>query len=261
LKLSIIGSKHPAGDPLFVPGDTLYVYSTVDALKIIPLPGVPNTAPDSAAVSYQASGALSFLAGVDPGAIQIRNTCDNSLIQTIPVPNVPVLFQTVPDGVHAIALASPGIDFFTANVSPPPPPAANAQLQCQTFGISSSSGTFYNLGQGDFTPLQLIVRPDSSKAYVVASNLGSIFSFDIGVGTVSAIPLAGNPVPLSASLSSDGTLMYVGTSDAKLHVLSTVSQQDLQQVSFPMNTNNNNNVGLCSNIPATCTPDLVAVAP
>ena len=261
-KLSIVASAHPVGNPLHVPGDTVYVYSTVDALKIIPFPGVPNAPPNSAAVSYQATGGLFFLAGVDPNAIQIVNTCDPSLpTQTISAPSVPVLFQTVPDGVHAIGLAPPGIEFFTANVPQPPPPAPNSQIKCQTFAIASSSSTFFNLGQGDFTPLQLIVRPDSSKANVVANNLGSIFSFDIGVGTVTAIPLAGNPVPLSASLSSDGTLMYVGTSDAKVHVLSTVSQQDLQQISFPMNTNNNNNVGLCSNIPATCNPDLVAVAP
>src|SRR5262249_8539365 len=152
-------------------GDTLYVYSTVDALKIIPLPGVPNAPPDSAAVSYQATGGLYFLAGVDPGGIQIRNTCDNSLVQTISVPSVPVLFQAVADGIHAIGLASPGIDFFRANVSPPSTPAPNTQLECQTFGISSSSSAFFNLGQGHFTPSQLIVRPDSSKAYVVASNL------------------------------------------------------------------------------------------
>ena len=123
------------------------------------------------------------------------------------------------------------------------------------------ASNFINLGQGDFTPLQLLVRPDNSKAYVLASNLGSVFSFDLGVQTISAIPLAGNPMPLSAGLTADGTLMYVGTSDATVHVLSTISGQDIQQISFPANLNNNNNVGLCSNIPLTCTPDLVAVAP
>ena len=127
--------------------------------------------------------------------------------------------------------------------------------------MAPPTSTFINLGQGGFTPLQLMVRPDNTKAYVLASNLGSVFSFDLGVQTVGAIPLAGNPMPLSASLTTDGTLIYVGASDATVHVISTPSRQDIQQISFPPNLNNNSNVGLCSNITATCTPDLVAVAP
>ena len=262
-EIAIIASQHPAGDPLYVPGDALYVYSTVAALQNIALPGVPGPAPGGpTAVSYQASGALYFLSGVDPTGIQVRNTCDNSLAETIPVPRVPDQFQTLLDGVHALAVNSPGLQLFTAKVIPPPAatPTSPTSVTCP-FGVAPPTSNFINLGQGTFTPLQLLVRPDNSKAYILASNLGSVFSFDLGIETVSAIPLAGNPMPLSASLTADGTLMYVGTSDATVHVISTASGQDIQQISFPANLNNNNNVGLCSNIPATCTPDLVAVAP
>jgi len=262
-EIAIIASRHPAGDPLYVPGDTLYVYSSVAALENFALPGVPGPAPGGpTAVSFHAGGALYFLSGVDPTGIQVRNTCDNSLAETIPVTSVPSQFQTLLDGVHAIGVNSPGLQLFTANVIPPPAatPTAPSSLTCP-FGVAPPTSTLVNLGQGNFTPLELMVRPDNTKAYLLASDLASVFTFDLGVQTVGAIPLAGSPRPMSASLTADGTLMYVGASDAMVHVISTTSRQDIQQIPFPPNLNNNSNVGLCSNIPVTCTPDLVAIAP
>ena len=121
----------------------------------------------------------------------------------------------------------------------------------------SNAHTFVNMGQGTFTPLQLIVSSDGLKAYVLASNLGSALVFDVnGQTPSSAISLAGvNPKPLSGSLTPDGTLLYVATSDGTVHVLDTLASTDLQQVSLPVNFN------FCSNVSFTCTPDLVAVRP
>jgi hypothetical protein len=52
----------------------------------------------------------------------------------------------------------------------------------------------------------------------------------------------------------------VGTTDGSVHVVSTVSGGDLQQITF---TNNNatNKGSLCNNIPQFCNPDVVAVQP
>ena len=102
--------------------------------------------------------------------------------------------------------------------------------------------------------------PDYSRAYILASDRGSIFVVDLGVNAVSAIPLTGNPVPLDASLTPDGTLIYVGANDGSVHVVSTVSGGDLQQITFST-ANNSNKTSLCSNVPQTCNPDLVAVQP
>jgi hypothetical protein len=82
--------------------------------------------------------------------------------------------------------------------------------------------------------------------------------FNIPGQTSSAIALVGNPMPLSATLTPDGTLLYVGASDGTLHVVSTVAGGDIQQISFPQ--------GLCQNsaglpLSITCNPDLVAVKP
>jgi hypothetical protein len=104
----------------------------------------------------------------------------------------------------------------------------------------------------------LIISQDGSTAYVITSNLSPILVFNIPGQTSSAISLVGNPMPLSASLTPDGNLLYVGASDATVHVINTVAGGDTQQIAFPQ--------GLCQNsvgqpFSITCNPDLVAVKP
>jgi hypothetical protein len=237
-------------------GSTLYVYSTVQALKAVAL-----TAPVNA-VSFYANGALAYLAGGAPNAVTMRNACD-----TIYAPAAsfagrnPALFQALTDGVHALGVESPGVDVFNVQVMAPHPATIGGlpQATCP-FAVTTADSTFVNLGQGNFIPLKLLISPDNSKAYILASNLGSVFVFDLGVNTVSSIPLTGNPVPLDASLTADGSLLYVGANDGSVHVVSTVSGGDLQQITFT-NNNSSNKSSLCSNIPQTCNPDLLAVEP
>ena len=235
-------------------GSTLYVYSPVLALQPVAL-GAPANA-----VSFYANGALAYLSG--PSGVTMRNACDTTYAQAASFSSgKPALFQALSDGVHALGLESPGVDVFDVQVMAPTPATAGSPSDTTCpFSVTSANSTFVNIGQGDFTPLKLIVAPDNSKAYILASNLGSVFVFDLGVNTVTALPLTGNPVPLDASLTTDGTTLYVGASDGAIHVVSTVSGGDLQQITFT-NNNNSNKTSLCSNIPQTCNPDLVAVQP
>lgn len=255
LKIFILGNPTPS-NPTVPP--TLYVYSTVLALKQIPL-----SAPAIAA-SFYPNSALAFLNGGAAGAVTMRNTCDTSYAQVASFPGRnPVLFQGLSDGVHAVGVESPGIDVFSVAVGAPPVATLTSpqtQLVTCPFPVTSATSSFVNIGQGTFTPLKMLVAPDNSRVYILASNLGSVFAFDLGVNTVTAIPLTGNPVPLDASLTSDGVTMYVGTTDGSVHVLSTVSNVDLQEVTF-VNNNSSNKSSLCSNIPQTCNPDLIAVQP
>ena len=252
------GAFSPDGLKAFITaGNTLYVFSTLEALKTVPLNGPAN------AVAPYANGALLYLSGGDTNAITMRDACDTTygLADSVTVPRLPALFQAVPDGIHAIGVDSPGLDVFTNKVVAPAIATTNAPIpNTCPFPVTHQAPAFVNLGQGDFTPLKLILAPDSSKAYILASNLSSVFIYNFGVGTVSAIPLTGGPVPLDATLTSDGTLLYVGAGDGTLHVLSTVSGGDLQQVTFT-NNNSTNKGSLCSNIPLTCNPDLIAVKP
>jgi hypothetical protein len=237
-----------------VAGSTMYVYSNSLALKTVTLPAVET------AVSFYANGSLAYLAG--PNGVTMRNACDTTYAQAAAFPGGnPTLFRALADGVRALGVESPGLDVFTVQVKAPPPATTNAHSTTTCpFTVQSPNFNFVNLGQGNFIPLKLLVAPDNSRAYILASNLGSVFIVDLGVNAVSSIQLTGNPVPLDASITPDGTLIYVGASDGSVHVVSTISGGDLQQITFSGN-NSSNKSSLCSNIPQTCNPDLVAVQP
>ena len=247
----------PDGLKAFLIGaNKMYVYSQSLALQTITLPAAAT------AVSSYVNGALAYVAG--PNSVTMRNTCDTTYAQATSFPGPsPALFRALDDGIHALGVESPGLDIFTSQVVGPdltvPNPNPPHLITCP-FRVTSATSTFVNLGQGTFTPLKLLVAPDNSRAYILASNLGSIFVVDLGVNAVSSIPLTGNPVPLDASLAPDGSLIYVGANDGSVHVVSTVSGGDLQQITFTTD-NSSNKSSLCSNIPQTCNADLVAVQP
>jgi hypothetical protein len=240
------------------PCSTMYVYSPSLAMKTVTLPLLGP--PSEAAVSSYVNGTLIYVAG--PNSVTMRNACDTTYGQATAFSGGhPTLFRAIADGVRAIGVESPGIDVFDVQVQAPHP-ATSPTDQSTTcpFTATPTGSTFVNLGQGTFIPLKLLIAPDYSRAYILARNLGSVFVVDLGVNAVSAIPLTGNPVPLDASLTPDGTLIYVGANDGSVHVVSTVSGGDLQQITFST-ANNSNKSSLCSNIPLTCNPDLVAVQP
>jgi hypothetical protein len=263
--LNIAGANAAAFSPdglkaYIVAGTKLYVYSQLEALKTISLNGPVND------VSFLANGAFAYFAGGDPAGVTVRRTCDNALApdsagtpQIIATTAVPPFLKALPDGTHVLAVNSPGIDIITASnintdgctptTSPVPTPPYLSN------GVSSS-----NLGQGNFVPTQLLVSSDGSTAYLLTSNSGSILVFNIAARTTSAIALAGNALPLQASLSPDGTKLFAAGGDGMVHVLDTVAGSDQQQISFPQDLGNLNG-GLCTNVSFVCNPELIAVAP
>jgi hypothetical protein len=208
-----------ASDPVLLT-NTLYVYSTVDTLQSIPL-----TAPASA-VSFLSEGAFAYIAGGSANPVTVRATCTNQLVDQVGTPgaSVPSFITTLPNATQVLGLDPPNIDIINVTTAPVGcPPTVTNTLQS------------VNLGQGSFLPTQFIISPDGAKAYVIASTLSSILVFDIGSQTSSAIQLAGNATPLRASLTPEGTLLYVGASDNTVHALDTVVGFDFQQISFPTN--------------------------
>jgi hypothetical protein len=237
-----------------VAGSTLYVYSIADGLRTISLAAPAND------VSFLSEGAFAYVAGGAPSAVSVWRTCDNGRADTVGVPAVPAFIKTLPgpakllpadtpDAYHFLAVDPPGLDIISVNTTP---------SGC-TPAVTDGPVASFNLGQGNFVPTQLIISQDGSTAYVLTSNLNSVLAFNIPGQTASAIPLAGNAMPLSASLTPDGTLLFVGASDGLLHIVSTVAGGDTQQISFPQ--------GLCENSVGrpfpniTCNPDLIAVKP
>jgi hypothetical protein len=238
-----------ATDPTQSPQYHLYVYSSTLALQSIPL-SAPVTG-----ISFYANGALAFLNGGAPNAVTVYNVCDNSLAETIPVPEQPTQFQAALDGQHAIGLDSPALQIFAPTTLIPPTVPATCP-----FTMTTPAPDLVNLGQADFTPLKMIITSDSSRAYILAKDRGAVFIYNFGVNTVGAIPLTNSPAPVSATLSSDGSQLYVGGSDGAVHALSTTANVDLTEITFPPNNGTNNNA-LCTNIPGNCLPDLIAFQP
>lgn len=238
-------------------GNNLYVYSKIDALKSIPLAAPAND------VSFLAQGGFAYLAGGNSAGATVRRTCDDGLADTVALTSVPAFIQPLPapavllpgdtsNSLHMVALTPPNVEIISVN-APPNNPWAGCT---PTVVDDNPPPKSFSLGQ-NFVPKQLIVSQDGSTAYVI-TNLSSILVFNIPGQTPSAITLTGNALPLSAALTPDGTLLYVGASDGTVHVVSTVAGGDIQQIPFPPS--------LCQNSagqPAgiTCLPDLIAVRP
>ena len=244
-------------------GPNLYVWSAQDALKKISL-----TAP-ARDVSFSPEGAFAFVAGgSSSSSVTAWSTCglSSALTNNVVLPSTPLFLKALPrDAVNladpptagsattitsVLAVDSPGIDLFRV---------ARAPTGCNSTA-SSGTATPFNLGQGSFVPLQLIVSQDAARAYVLASDRGSVLVFNIDNQTSSAIPLSGDAIPIQASLTPDGRRLYIAAADGQVHILDTQNGGDILQISFPTDTTIFR-AGLCNGVPFTCNPDLIAVKP
>jgi hypothetical protein len=246
-----------------VAGSNLYVYSKTDPLQTISLAGAAND------VAFFPEGAFAYVAGGASSAVTVRRNCDSALVDTVATAATPSMIRALPDAATVVAL-EPGVlaqptNLELINVSP-----NGAWVGCTPLVNDTISGTF-NLGQGAFTPTQFIIAPDGSAAYILGlqppPNASLPFSFIIvfnfATQTPSFISLTGNAVPLAASLSPAGDLLFVGANDGAVHVIDTASGADTQQITLPFPQN-----ALCygpgtpiTQPPVTCLPDLVAVKP
>ena len=246
-----------------VAGSNLYVWSAQDALKKISL-----TAP-AKDVSFSPEGAFAFVSGGSTtSTVTAWSTCglSSALSNNVVLPATPLFLRALPrDAINladpptagsattitsVLAVDSPGIDLFRV---------ARAPTGC-TSTASSGTATSFNLGQGSFSPIQLIVSQDAARAYVIASDRGSVLVFNIDNQTSSAIPLSGDAIPIQASLTPDGSRLYVAAADGQVHILDTQNGGDVLQISFPTDPTTFR-AGLCNGAPFTCNPDLIAVQP
>jgi WD40 repeat protein len=227
---------------------TLYVYSLLDALQTIPLSSVTP----ANSVSFLSEGAFAYIAGGSPSGVTVGRTCDNAILGSVNTPAAPAIIKTLPNATQVLALDPPNIDVISVTTPPPGP------MGC--FPTVTNTVKSFNLGQGGFTPLQLLVAPDGTKAYVITANLASILVFDVINQNSSSIPLNGNTTAQRAALTLDGNLLYVATSDGMIHVLSTQSGGDVAEIPFP--TTPTTPDYLCPNSPpVACTPNLIGIQP
>lgn len=202
-------------------GTTLYSFTSATA------PLVPITLSAAANdVSFLPQGSFAYLAGGAASAITVRTTCDNSQADSKTVQGTPQLISTLPDGTRVVAADSPGVDVMalnTTNLGCPPP-------------LVDLTPTSVNFGLGTFTSQQLVVLPNSSKAYVV-TNLPQLLAYDLVANTASTITLANAAQPLNAGFTLDSSTLYVGGSDNAVHVINTSTGADSAQVALSFTPN------------------------
>lgn len=262
-------------------GNTLYVYSTLQAPVTIPL-SAPATS-----IAFSSTGAFAFLAGGSSTSnIDVFNTCNNSpvslaltglpttptFLKMVPAVSAPMGNATVPllnqsDLANLdvfVGLDSTGIDVIATTTTTqlvPPPPALCPQQQialAQTVATSTAFAPVHiNLQRGTFHPLNFFVAPGGAAAYIVTSDQG-VLIYNFVTSSVSAIPLNGGAAPVAADLTADGTYLYVAGTDGILHELDTNTATDVMEVPFYQLPNSSNN--FCYNS-YSCNLNMVAIKP
>jgi len=115
-----------------------------------------------------------------------------------------------------------------------------------------------NLGVGSFTPINFFLSPDSTKAYIVASDNSAILVYNFDTGSTSAIPLVNDATPLSADMTVDGSLIYVAGSDGLLHEINTALSLDRMDVTFTALPDSPNSFCYTG---SNCALNLIAIRP
>jgi len=212
-------------------GNNLYVYSKVDPLETIPLTSGRD-------VVFHPQGNFAYVAGPAPGITPYRN-CDNSPIGSADVSTAtpPLMLRALGNGSTLLALNPPDITIISTTLPPAPSVLCN--------GTISNTSTSFNLGQGSFIPTEFLVAPNDSTAYILGetsagpppARLPFVIAFNLATQASSLISLSNSAVPLSASISPDSSLLFVGADDGTVHVIDAASGADTQQVTFPFPEN------------------------
>ena len=274
-------------------GNSLYVYSSLQALQAPVSLVTPATA-----VTFNSTGSFALLSGGGAaGTFAAYNTCDNSAVPALlagTVPGPPIFLKVVPAGNvpsgntrifgnPPVTLDPTGLDFFfgvdntgidiIATSSSQPVPGGSSSLaplcpqgvtlaKIQTTPPVTTPTLFapihIPIGQGTFHPINFFISPDTTQAYIVASDRSSVLIYNFSTNATSGIALVNNATPVAADITADGTLIYVAGTDGLLHQLNTTLALDQNQVSFQPLPNSTNNFCFTG---TNCQPNIVAVRP
>ncbi len=264
-------------------GNTLYVYSALQYLQPPIALGTPATS-----IVFNSTGSFALLSGGGfPGNLAAYNTCDNSAVNPALssglLPGPPLFLKMVPAGTiplnstfggilipnleptgldFFIGLDNTGIDIIATNSSQDGTFATLCPQKvtlAQTPGNTTFAPVHINIGQGTFHPINFFLSPDSTRAYIVASDRSSVLVYDFTTNSVSAsIPIVNGATPVAADMTVDGAFIYVAGSDGLLHQLNTALAIDEIETTFTPLPNSPNNFCFTGN---NCALNIVAVKP
>jgi hypothetical protein len=210
----------------------LFVQLGSNAPSVFALPG------DSNDLSLLANGNAVYIANTNDSRVR---TCNNSIVNG--PAGTPKFLRSTPDGKQVITANDTNVDAFDVTVTPT---GGSAPSACPT--ISESALATHATGSSA-APSQLLVSPDSTKAFVTSKDrVGSIVAYDVGAnagaGSASTITLTGGTAgTTTGGITPDSKFLYVGGTDNKIHVIDIAGGSDSAQIDL------------------TFTPDFVAVRP
>ena len=235
--LNIAGATHAAFTTdsfkaYIVAGSTLFQYSPSLTLRTIAMNAVAND------VAVNSSGQFAYTAGGEAASVAARATCRNDSTwapeDSVATGSSPDLIASTSTGsLLAVEGASSEMDKITPTIGAPAagscPPTVSDALASAGFGV------------GAFTPRQIIVTRDGSKAYVT-SNQTVLLGYNVAGNTTFTVAVGGATTFTGGALL-DSTKLYVGGSDNAVHIIDVASGTQTGSVSLGF------------------TPQLVAVRP
>jgi hypothetical protein len=277
-------------------GNTLYVYSPLQALQTYPLTTSAcdlSMSTSCNAIAFSSTGAFALLAGGGPASnLALFRTCDNLelnlpittalpatplFLKMVPPGNVPVgnpiipILQTTGANGTVVALDffygvdNSGIDIIATATTTPLSPTPTSLCTLQTFALASNALTStpfqpfrIDLQKGAFHPINVFVSPDATQIYIVTTDQG-ILVYSLSTQSVSAIPLLNNASPVAADMTADGTLIYVAGSDGLVHQINTALAADQPSPIFFSQLPDSSNNFCYMNY--SCTLNILAVKP
>jgi hypothetical protein len=225
------------------PSPDLTVYSTLFPQLNLSLTAGANPLD----VAFYPTGAFAYVADGVPNGVGVRGTCDTSstpnFISTVTgTPGTPTFIGALPNGSEVLAVDVASTATYMDVITPTSPVGTCPPT------VSNALTTSVSFGQL-FTPTQLLISPDSAKAYVLVPTIAAVQVFDVATNTVSSIPLRANAGPLTGIIRPDATNMFIGANDGTVHQINLSSQSDVGRIS---------GLNLCS---SACNADILAFQP
>ncbi len=245
---SIAGAKAavftPDGNRLFVVASGAFGERVYEIANSVFMNEVASGAPSD--VTMLPNGSFAFVA--DPG-MQFYSSCFNTLSGNVGIS--PVLVGAAGKPVPApnnqqmqvIAVVPPQIEQVDVL-----PTAAPAGTSCPLAPTTTANAYTFPLVPA-FTPAQLVISPDNSRAMVLASDVNQVLVYTIGTdafsGSTTSIQLSGAATgSYQGGITTDGGSAYVGV----------IGANEVQQINLSTGA-------VSKQISVSLSPKLVAVKP
>lgn len=240
LSFSIPGAGTSAAASWAPDNSTAYIVTGSKLLVLSGLTLTPYEIGQVNDVDFLTQGSFAYLSG--GGAdVSVRATCSSVQVDTKGIGGAPAFVRSLPDGSGLLALSPLDLTAAASRFLTPIAIATDG-AGCPP-AVTNTPASPITLGT--FIPGQMILSPDSSRAFVTATDSATVYAYDTATKAVTPIALQGSATGVyGGALMLDGTKLYVGASGSNdVHVINTSNNTDEKQISISFQ------------------PDLVAVKP